>query len=74
MSQDDTLFQHKGSKVSNKFGIYRTYISRFKEKNNTDKVPGQVVYYDEVRTGKTCEKLKIEELSYNCKDLLATIN
>ena len=49
-------------------------MSRFKEKNNTDKVPGQVVYYDEVRTGKTCEKLKIEELSYNCKDLLATIN
>ena len=64
----------KGTSVYAKFGIYRSYMSRFKEKNNTDKVPGQVVYYDEVRTGKTCEKLKIEELSYNCKDLLATIN
>jgi hypothetical protein len=33
------------------------------------KFPTQVVYYDEVRSAKTCKKLKLEDLEYNCKDL-----
>ncbi|SVC50465.1 uncharacterized protein METZ01_LOCUS303319, partial [marine metagenome] len=33
------------------------------------KLPTQVVYYDEVRSAKTCKKLKLEDLGYNCKDL-----
>ena len=33
------------------------------------KTPTQVVYYDEVRSAKTCQKLKLEDLEYNCKDL-----
>lgn len=59
----------EGKKVYQKFGIYRSYIERFKKYNKTDKVPAQVVYFDEVRTTKSCEKLKLEELGYNCKDL-----
>ena len=31
------------------------------------KMPTQVVYYDEIRTGKTCKRLKIKDL--NCKKL-----
>ena len=62
----------KGNKVHVKFGVYRSFLSRFKDNNRLDKVPGQVVYFDEARTGKTCKKLKLEELSYNCKDLLVS--
>ena len=64
----------RGEKVYQKFGIYRSYISRFKDKKNTEKVPGQIVYFDEVRTGKSCSKLKLEQLGYDCKDLLDSIN
>ncbi len=31
------------------------------------KMPTQVVYYDEIRNGKTCKRLKIKDL--NCKKL-----
>ena len=64
----------KGKTVRHKFGVYRTYMKKYKKQNNTDKVPGQVVYFDEIRTGKTCEKLKLDELSYNCKELLTSLN
>ena len=64
----------KGRKVYHKFGIYRSFMKRFKKYNNTDKVPGQVVYFDEVRTSKSCNKLKLKELGYNCQDLSASIN
>jgi hypothetical protein len=33
------------------------------------KAPTQIVYYDEVRSAKTCKKLKLEDLEYNCKDI-----
>ena len=64
----------EGKKVYQKFGIYRSYMKRFKNYNKTDKVPGQVVYFDEVRTTKSCKKLKLDELGYNCKDLKNKIN
>ena len=64
----------KGKKVYQKFGIYRSYMSRYKMAKKVDLVPGQVVYFDEVRTSKTCSKLKLKELGYNCQDLLASIN
>jgi hypothetical protein len=64
----------KGKKVYQKFGVYRSFMTRYKMNKKTDKVPGQVVYFDEVRTGKSCNKIKLEELGYNCNDLLASLN
>ena len=68
----------KGKKVYQKFGVYRSFMSRFKESKSVDyksvSVPGQVVYFDEVRTGKSCSKLKLEQLGYDCKDLLSKLN
>ena len=37
-------------KVYQKFGVYRSFMSRYKMAKNVDLVPGQVVYFDEVRT------------------------
>ena len=64
----------KGKKVYQKFGVYRSFMSRYKMAKNVDLVPGQVVYFDEVRTGKSCSKLKLEQLDYDCKDLLNNLN
>ena len=64
----------KGKKVYQKFGVYRSFMSRYKMAKNVDLVPGQVVYFDEVRTGKSCSKLKLEQLDYDCKDLLSNLN
>ena len=54
----------KGSINRFKFGIYRgpTYDT---PDNST-----HIVYYDELRyASKTCEKLKLEDLGYSCKEL-----
>ena len=64
----------KGKKVYQKFGVYRSFMSRYKMAKNVDLVPGQVVYFDEVRTGKSCSKLKLEQLGYDCNDLLSNLN
>ena len=64
----------KGKKVYQKFGVYRSFMSRYKMAKNVDLVPGQVVYFDEVRTGKSCSKLKLEQLDYDCKDLLSNLS
>ena len=44
-----------------KFGIYRSYLSKWiyspRNKKKEKGVPAQVVYFDEVRTGKTKEKV-----------------
>ena len=45
-------------------GIYRSFISRTPGPD-----PTQVVYYDEVRHGNKCKKLKLKELGYSCKDI-----
>ena len=60
----------KGNKVHVKFVVYRSFVSLYKKRNNTDKVSRQVIYLDEIRTGKSCNKIKLEELDYNCKNLL----
>ena len=68
----------KGKKVYQKFGVYRSFMSRYKAFKSADSesvlVPGQVVYFDEVRTGKSCSNLKLEQLGYVCKDLLSNFN
>ncbi len=41
--------QKKAKAVYFKYGIYRSYISRYKASKNVAKVPTQVVYYANVR-------------------------
>ena len=72
----DLAFAHagrtksKGKKVYQKFGVYRSFLSRYQKRFKAG-VPGQVVYYDEVRTARTCEKLRLGDLGYRC-DVLTT--
>ena len=47
----------KKPKVYFKFGIYRSFMSRWRNKNNQQDVPGQVLYFDEVRVGKSKKKV-----------------
>lgn len=42
-----------------KYGVYRSFLSRYKSSHNTDRVPAQIVYYDEVRRGMSREKVDI---------------
>ena len=42
----------KGVKTYFKFGIYRSWIKKYKQYHKVNEVPTQVVYYDEVRVGK----------------------
>ena len=47
-----------------KFGIYRGKVY------SGDAEGTHIVYYDEIRYAKkSCKKLKLEDLGYNCKDL-----
>jgi hypothetical protein len=41
-----------------KHGIYRSFISKYKERKNSD-MPTQVVFYDEIRRGDSIEKVDI---------------
>ena len=41
-----------------KHGIYRSFISKFKVRNNR-KMPTQIVFYDEIRRGNSIEKVDI---------------
>ena len=41
-----------------KHGIYRSFISKYKERKNSD-MPTQVVFYDEIRRGNSIEKVDI---------------
>ena len=36
-----------------RYGIYRHSLSNYKTMNNVDNLPTQIVYYDEVRKGKS---------------------
>ena len=40
-----------------KYGIYRSFMSRYKNKNHTNNVPTQVVYFSNVKRGKSREDL-----------------
>ena len=56
---DDMLFH---------IGIYRSFLSKTPGPD-----PTQVAYYDEVRHGNKCKKLKLKELGYSCKDIESQI-
>ncbi len=43
----------QNTKVYFKFGIYRAFISRYKERYSASGLPVQVIYFDEVRRGRT---------------------
>ena len=50
----------KPEKIYFKYGIYRSFISRFKDKILKDpngKMPTQIVYYDEIRRGNSIEEV-----------------
>ena len=53
----------RGSVNAFRFGIYRgnTY--------DTPKDSTHIVYYDEIRVAKKCEKIGLKDLGYSCKDL-----
>lgn len=45
----------KPRKIYFKYGIYRSFVSRYKNRNGS--IPTQIVYYDEVRRGVSIEKV-----------------
>ena len=56
-----------------KFGIYRSFIKNFKDRqkmrNKEEKMPTQIVYYDEIRRGNS-----IEEVDFNINQSLKAID
>ena len=56
-----------------KFGIYRSFISRLKDRQKMrkkeEKMPTQIVYYDEIRRGNS-----IEEVDFNINPQLKVID
>ena len=58
--------QSEGDTVYQKLGIYHGYLSRAK----VSRIPSHVVYYDEVRTARSCSKLKLGDLGYDCDELI----
>ena len=42
-----------------KYGIYRSFVSRYKSISEDGKMPTQVVYYDEVRRGNSIEEVDV---------------
>ena len=47
----------KGRQSFFKFGVYRSWVSRFADSNNGTGPPTQVVYYDELRKGKSLSEV-----------------
>ena len=48
----------KPKEIYFKYGIYRSFISKYKEGKNR-KMPKQIVFYDEIRRGNSIEKVDI---------------
>lgn len=48
----------EGDKVYFKYGVYRTYLSRYKTKNNVTSVPTQIVFFNHVKRASTVAGLK----------------
>ena len=42
-----------------KHGIYRSFISKYKERKKKNKMPTQVVFYDEIRRGASIEEVDV---------------
>jgi hypothetical protein len=51
-----------------KYGIYQSFITKYKQKNNRN-TPTQIVYYDEIRRGSS-----IEEVDFNINPNLKAID
>ena len=65
--------KNKGPKIFYKFGIYQSWLSRFKAEYPDAELPTQVVYFDEIRTASTCAALKLQDLGYSCSNMLQSI-
>ena len=50
-----------------KYGVYRSFLSRYKSARNVDSVPAQIVYFDEVRKGKSRKAvdIRLREVNVN---------
>ena len=42
-----------------KYGIYRSFLTKYKKRRKTEEMPTQVVFYDEIRTGNSIEEVDI---------------
>lgn len=51
----------KGNTAYFKFGIYRTFVSSYMRAHGKAEVPRQVVYFDEVRRGRSREEVAIRD-------------
>ena len=63
-AQHTGMTQEKIDDMNFHIGIYRSFLSKTPGPD-----PTQVAYYDEVRHGNKCKKLKLKELGYSCKDI-----
>ena len=52
-----------------KYGVYRSFISKYKARHGTDVMPTQIVYYDEVRRGSS-----INEVDFNINPSLEIVD
>ena len=48
--------------ITVQFGIYRGAAQSSGDANH-------IIFYDEIRKAKSCKKLKLKKLGYNCEDL-----
>lgn len=55
----------QGGSVRFVYGVYRSFISRYKTIKNTDVMPTQVVYFDEIRHGMSREDVDIRMIEKN---------
>ena len=60
---DEKKVDYKGPTLTGsynyfKYGIYRSFLSRYYKENNVDEVPGQIVYYSNVQRGKIREEIQ----------------
>ena len=58
----------KGKELSLRYGLYSSYISRYKSTFNKKKMPQRVIFFDGVKEEKSCEKLLDES---KCQSLLS---
>ena len=67
-AQHTGMTQEKIDDMNFHIGVYRSFLSKTPGPD-----PTQVAYYDEVRHGNKCKKLKLKELGYSCKDIESQI-
>ena len=65
--------KNKDKSVYQKFGVYQSFISRYKGKNKTDTIPTQIAYYDAIRVSRDCDGLKLNDLGYDCETILKEV-